>query len=436
MRLPTFRRDRIAASMTSRFLWKRRLVFWAGALAVGGISVAFARAADIAQQLFGRMTGAVWWLPVLLTPLGFLACSLIARHFIPTAQGSGIPQAIAARELKGASERTWLLAPKVVFGKIVLTVLGLLTGASVGREGPTVQVGAGIMLWVARQGGLQRERGLILAGSAAGIAAAFNTPLAGIVFAIEEMGKAYEQRTNGLVLHTVILAGLASLALAGNYTYFGASAAAPSTATDWALTVLCGVIGGAAGGLFSRGMIAGARASTRFLIKGGRWRGPALALGCGLIVAVVGLASGGGTFGTGYATAKAAIEGDAIAPTFWLAKFIATLATAVSGIPGGIFAPSLSVGAGLGGFIGQLTGHPSGLAAVLGMAGYFAGVVQSPMTAFVIIMEMTDGHANLMPLMLTAMIGYAVSRVVAPEPLYHTLSRGFLRRPAATPAAE
>jgi H+/Cl- antiporter ClcA len=426
---PLIDHRRLAASMVSRMLWKRRGVFWAGALAVGVVSVAFAAAADLAQHLFGTMRAAAWWLPLILTPAGFVACAHLARSLIPAAQGSGIPQAIAAREMRGAADRSWLLAPKVVFGKILLTVAGLLVGASVGREGPTVQVGAGLMLWVARQGHLQRERGLILAGSAAGIAAAFNTPLAGIVFAIEEMSHAYEQRTHGLVLHTVIIAGLASLALLGNYTYFGSSPTTATTVADWALTGLCGVVGGAAGGLFTRGMLSGARRSARWIVGGPKWRGLAFALGCGVVVAVVGVATDGATFGTGYSTARAAVEGGDVGPVFWIAKLIATLATAISGIPGGIFAPSLSVGAGLGGYLGEIVGHPGGLAAVLGMAGYFAGVVQSPMTAFVIIMEMTDGHANMIPLMLTVMIGYAVSRLVAPEPLYQTLARGFVRRP-------
>lgn len=136
-----------------------------------------------------------------------------------------------------------------------MTVLGLLCGASIGREGPTVQVGASIMLQAARWGGMVQARGLILAGSAAGIAAAFNTPLAGIVFAIEEMSRTYQARTNGIVLSAVIIAGLASLAIVGNYTYFGFTNATAELGRDWPLVLCCGILGGAFGACFSAGMI-------------------------------------------------------------------------------------------------------------------------------------------------------------------------------------
>jgi H+/Cl- antiporter ClcA len=216
---------RSRAMWGSRRVWQPRLVFWAGAIAIGLISVLFAVLADQAQALFHQITGdsggARSYLPLALTPLGFILCAWLAYVFFPGSQGSGIPQAIAARHLRDDDDRSHILSLRLVVGKIALTIVGLFSGASIGREGPTVQVGASLMLQVARWGGMAQARGLILAGSAAGIAAAFNTPLAGIVFAIEEMGRTYEARTNGLVLTAVILAGIASLGLLGNYTYFG-----------------------------------------------------------------------------------------------------------------------------------------------------------------------------------------------------------------------
>ena len=155
-----------------------------------------------------------------------------AHSLFPGSQGSGIPQAIAARHLKDDSVRSGLLSARLTIGKIILTLLGLACGASIGREGPTVQIGASIMLGTAKLGGIGRERGLILAGSAAGVAAAFNTPLAGVVFAIEEMSRAFESRTSGLVLIAVILAGMASLGLVGNYNYFGHSTSRGNAQSD------------------------------------------------------------------------------------------------------------------------------------------------------------------------------------------------------------
>lgn len=417
----------VPAQWVSRRIWRRRLVFWLGALSIGIISVLFAEAANWSQATFAAAAARLWWLPLLVTPLGFLACAYLARAVFPGSQGSGIPQAMAARHLRTQAERERLLSPRIMLGKIGLTLLGLLSGASVGREGPTVQVGAAIMWQAGLWSGLRHEYGLILAGSAAGIAGAFNTPIAGIVFAIEELSGSFEHRTNGLVLYGVIIAGLASRALVGNYTYFGTTTATVTGPWDWLLVIACGVAGGLAGGAFSRLLLDGTRLARRWVARGAGWRWPALAVGCGVVVAVIGLLTHGATFGTGYEQARGAVEGHGLAGSFWVAKLGATLATALSGIPGGIFAPSLSVGAGLGGWLGSLAGtQSSSLVAVLGMAGYFAGVVQAPMTAFVIIMEMTGNHANVIPLMAASVIGFGVSKLIAREKLYAGLALGFI----------
>ncbi|MFS2323876.1 chloride channel protein [Brucella sp. H1_1004] len=427
--LPLLRRSQ-AMWMNPR-LWKPRLVFWCGAIAIGLISVAFAEAADIAQGLFKNLTNgteSTWraWLPLIITPLGFMLCSWIAITCFPGSGGSGIPQAIAARHLNNPEDRSLLLSLRIAFGKIILTIAGLFSGASIGREGPTVQVGASIMLLSARIGSMEHARGLILAGSAAGIAAAFNTPLAGIVFAIEEMGRAYAARTNGLVLSAVILAGLASLGLVGNYNYFGLTTVTVGTHTDWILVASCGVIGGAFGAAFSAAALNLTKRVRRRVQKAPLRRTVMIAGMCGLAVAVIGIASGGATFGTGYDQARSAVEGLSLPPFYFIEKLMAGLLSMISGIPGGIFAPSLSVGAGLGSTIGLILGTSASLAAVLGMAGYFAGVVQAPMTAFVIILEMTGNHNNVIPLMCASMLGYGTARLVSHEPLYHALSRTFV----------
>lgn len=410
-------------------VWKPRAVFWAGALAIGGISVLFAKLADAAQHLFHGMLSAGEWtflLPLVVTPFGFALCAWLAVTLFPGAQGSGIPQAIAARHLNNPADRLRLLSIRIAFGKIVLTIAGLFFGASIGREGPTVQVSASIMLLAGRIGGMAQAKGLILAGSAAGIAAAFNTPLAGIVFAIEEMSRTYHARANGLVLTAVILSGLSALGLVGSYTYFGATSVSFTQGREWAAVLACGIAGGLLGALFSASAI---RISRR--IK--RWAQPAplkrmvmAAAACGLAVAAIGVIYGGSTFGTGYEQARGAVEGHALPPTYFLAKLAASLLSMVSGIPGGIFAPSLSVGAALGSTIGEAMGVSIALAAMLGMAGYFAGVVQAPMTAFVIILEMTDNNEGVIGLMAAAMLGYLTSRLVSREPLYHALSRVWL----------
>ena len=419
----SWRRKRWLKTTSRR--WQRQAIFLLGGVVVGAAAVALAKLADQAQLAFNLLLATSRYASLVVTPLGFALSVFLTNRFFANAQGSGIPQAIAARHLSDPRARSPLVSIRVAIGKILLTLLGLLCGGSVGREGPTVQVGASIMFALGRLSP-RRQPGLILAGAAAGVAAAFNTPLAGIVFAIEEMGRAYEARTNGLVLTAVILAGLASLGLLGNYTYFGVAKDTVAFAADWPLVLACGIIGGGVGALFSLSALKVMRRIRRWNALQPLPRALAVAAVCGLAVAIIGVASGGLTFGTGYVQARGAIEGTPLPAFFFVEKFAAGLLSMVSGIPGGLFAPSLAVGAGLGSTLGLVFGTATGTAALLGMAGYFAGVVQAPMTAFVIILEMTGNHDNVIALMCAAMLGYGTARLISNEPLYHALSRVFI----------
>lgn len=424
MRTGVLRRSR--ALIASRALWKTRLVFWAGALATGLVSVVFAVLADEAQSLFRNVIeGPDWrnWLPFVITPCGMMLCAWISTVWFPGSQGSGIPQAMAARHFRNPTDRRMLLSLRLVLGKIVLTILGLGFGASIGREGPTVQIGASLMLLSARIGGMARAKGLILAGSAAGIAAAFNTPLAGVVFAIEEMNRSAMPRTNAVILSAVIIAGAASVLLLGPYTYFGEAQSTAALPDDLGLVLACGLAGGLLGAAFSKAVLSITRRLRRFWQSRRIGRVLAVSGVAGLVVAAVGVWTDGMTFGTSYEFARAAVEGHALPQDFFLFKLIATLASTVSGVPGGLFAPSLAVGAGMGSMLGSLLSSDIGLAAILGMAGYFAGVVQAPLTAFVIVFEMTGNHGNVIPIMASSMLGYGVSRLILAESLYGALAR-------------
>jgi H+/Cl- antiporter ClcA len=413
--------------------WRMRLVFWGGALAVGVVSVAFAALATQATHLFQILLVRPWY-ALILTPFGFVLSAWVADRFFPGSQGSGIPQAIAARHMKDPEARSRLLSLRLTFGKILLTLFGLVCGASIGREGPTVQVGAAILLQAGKLGRMVSERGLILAGSAAGVAAAFNTPLAGIVFAIEEMGRAFEQRNAGLVLIAVILAGLASLGLVGNYSYFGSNASMLTVTIDWVALVACGVVGGVAGALFAKVALKGSDLLRQWSSSAPGRRALIQAGACGLVVALCGLLSHNATYGTGYEAARGAVEGGGHLPwSFAPLKMLATLASTMSGIPGGFFAPTLSIGAGLGDMIADLLHvHAPGAIVLLGMTAYFAGVVQAPITAAVIIGEMSNDTGMRLPLLLAALIGYGVSHVFQRESLYHALARNFLARQPQT----
>ena len=417
--------------------WQRQAIFLLGGIGVGAAAVALAQLADLAQHAFALLLAKSRYAVLAVTPLGFMLSAYLTIRLFPNAQGSGIPQAIAARHLTDQAARESLVSIRIAVGKVILTLFGLLCGGSVGREGPTVQVGASIMFALGRVSP-RRQPGLILAGAAAGVAAAFHTPLAGIVFGIEEMSRAFETRTSSLIIAAVIAAGLTSLALAGNYAYFGSSATSLARGTDWLAVPLCGVVGGLAGGVFSRIVIAMARGFRNPLGRAIKGHPLWFAFACGIAVAICGLVSGDTIYGTGYEQVKTALEhGSSLPQDFGVLKLLATTFAAISGIPGGIFSPSLAVGAGIGSNIASFfQDAPLGAIMLLGMVSYFAGVVQAPITAFVIVTEMTDNHGMVVPLMAAALIAHVTSRMICEEGIYHALANGFIERAARPPEAK
>lgn len=404
-------------------IWRRRIAILGGAIAIGLVALLFAALADRANDLFHAMIGRWWWLPLILTPVGFAAFVWLTLRFAPEAKGSGIPQVMAAaRDPERGLDR--LASARTAIVKFFLTVGTLLFGASVGREGPTVQIAATIMGHAHRWMRIPLRSSVYIAGGAAGVAAAFNTPLAGVAFAIEELAAAYEQRMTLLVMAAVLIAGMVSLGLAGDYVYFGEMRQTLSVTQALFVTPVAGLIGGVAGGCFSRLMLATGR--TPFRPVAWLRSRPVLFAGiCGMTVAILGVATGL-TWGTGYKTAHDVIVGGDVPLWFGAAKFLATLATAISGLPGGIFAPSLSVGAGIGDVLRSIfPGYPPGAVVLLGMVAYFTGVVRAPLTAVIIISETTASRGLMMPLLGAALMGDFAAQFVSKEKLYHGLAQRF-----------
>ncbi len=336
---------------------------------MGGLAVAMALLADKAQALFAAAVDRSPSAPFLVTPLGFALSAWLARRYFPNSGGSGIPQVIAAHQMADPARRQPLVSLRVAAGKILLLLLGLACGASTGREGPTVQVGASVMYALGRLAP-HRQPGLLIAGSAAGIAAAFNAPLAGIIFGIEEMSRSFEERTSGLILGTVIAAGLTSLALVGDYTYFGRTADDMPFGAEWLAVPVVAAAGGLCGGALQphphrgRARLARrrrARPSRRARscsrrCAGSAWRCAARART---------------TASSAPATTRprpSCYGTSALPASFGPLKFLATVLSSISGIPGGIFAPSLAVGAGLAADLHALLPMtPIGVLTILGM---------------------------------------------------------------------
>ncbi len=407
--------------------WKANLVFMLGGAAVGLAAVIMAVTSEWANHTFFQLVEENSYLPFIISPLGLILIIFLTRKYFPGSEGSGIPQVVATLELSHKDERSVLLTMRIALGKMLLCVLGLLSGASIGREGPTVHVGAAIMFSMRRFvqfRSFDMERALIITGGAAGVAAAFNTPLAGIVFAIEELSRSFEVRTRGLVLAGVMVAAIVAIAFLDNYTYFGTTHASIELSQAVVPVLVCGIACGLLGGVFSLMLIQGSR-----LIAPYRSSSPYIVAGlCGLGIAVIGFYSGHLTYGSGYAEAKAIMDNTGeIDASYGYLKLLATATSYLSGIPGGIFAPSLATGAGIGVHLSQwLVDYPYGAVILFSMVAYFAGVVQAPITAFVIVMEMTDNHALILPLMVSAYIATGISKSICKTPIYSTLADNFL----------
>ena len=395
----------------------------AGAILVGLIALLFADLANDVIAIFKAWVARIWWLPLILTPLGVAAIAIATRRFTPEGKGSGIPQVIAATEEPEKSLDT-LISLRVGIAKLLMTAAGLIAGASVGREGPTVQVSAAVMARVHRLFRVPITSGVIIAGGAAGVAAAFNTPLAGVAFAIEELASSFEQRVALLVMTAILIAGIVSLGIAGDYIYFGTMPETLGLGRTFVLAPVAGVLGGLSGGLFARLVLALTYNRERYL--GPLAKRPVLwALLCGVAIAVIGILTGV-TWGTGYAEAKAAVEGAHETLWFGPGKFAATLLSTVAGLPGGIFSPSLATGAGVGNLLCLLfPNDPRGAVVLLGMVAYFTGVVRAPLTAVIIIVESTASRGMILPLFASALIADAAGRLVCKEKLYHALAREF-----------
>lgn len=407
--------------------WKRRLLLWLGAIAVGLATTVFIKGCILAYDTFRRVLAYGSWWPLVITPCMMALLAYLTTGKLRATRGSGIPQAIASLHIEDEKFRFSMLSLRIAVGKMALTLAALLGGASVGREGPTVHVGASLMYSMGRRFGFAEPTAagrFVLAGSAAGLAAAFNAPLAGVVFAIEEMAGAYEDRMSGAIMTAVIIGGIITLGLLGNYSYFGTVQASLAIKQGWLAVVLCGVLCGMAGGLFSMIILLGGRVLSRVAAWRQRWP-VAFAFACGLALALLGMASGNNVYGTGYDQARAILQHAPNPPgeAFGAFKFLANVVSYWSGIPGGLFSPALAVGAGLGRNIAHLVpGSPVAAVALLGMAGYLAGVTQSPLTATIICMEMTANQAMVIPILAVCLIARATSALFCKKPVYHAFA--------------
>lgn len=408
-------------------LWLRESqLFFALSIVVGVlaglVAVLFTLAIDAATRYFFGLAPSHARLLVVPPLVGLVTGVLLVRVF-PGVRGSGVPQTKAAYHLQGG-----VIPWRVPVGKFITGVLCIGSGHSMGREGPSVQIGAGVASVVARWVPLspQRVKDLLPVGVAGALAAAFNTPVAAVLFALEEI----IGDMNASLLGSTVVASVASVvverAILGNEPLFRVPAYHLVHPAELLAYALLGVVGGVVSLVFCKTLLAMRRASIRLPVAT-RIVQPAVG---GLIIGGI-LVFVPQVLGVGYEHVDEALNGSLILSALVLlciVKMVATIVSYVSGNAGGVFAPSLYIGAMAGGAVGTVvhawapfpTAEP-GAYALVGMGTLFAGIIRAPMTSVFMIFEITQDYQIVVPLMVANMLSFAISRRYQPEPVYHAL---------------
>ena len=396
------------------------------AVLVGITAYLFSLMISGAQKIFMvNFTGHPVWV-ALGSPFLFVFATWLVVRFAPEANGSGIPQVLSAIHAADPQKPEILSSPlvsiKTAIFKVLSTTSGILAGASIGREGPTVQIASSVFTLAARQShrffGGSDFRSFLVAGGAAGISAAFNTPLAGITFALEEIAEATFSQFKRVVMLSVIVGGITAQALGGNYHYFGHPFIPEPSLAVIPFAVLIGLAGGVLGGCFARILT-----RPHWSILPNRWWLRALV--CGGVCSLFSFLSNGDTAGSGYEVTRKFMDNPSggLPGLFFGEKFLTTIFSYLSGMAGGIFSPSLSIGAGMGFSLAKLF-HLANLraCALIGMVAFFSGVVQAPLTAVIILMEMTDQSMLIIPFMIAAFVAHGTGKLIMPVPLYRFMA--------------
>ncbi len=371
------------------------------------------------------------WIPwiVMIPALGALACGALLARF-PEAAGSGIPQVKAAYATPGGR-----VPLRVATAKFFIGILQIGTGSSLGREGPTVQICAGLASGIGRAAGLPRKsvRRMLPVGAAAGVAAAFNAPIAAVTFAIEEIVGDLDQAVlSGVIIAAATAAAIERSVLGEEPVLHVSQAYSLEHVSSLALYAALGLFAAIVSVIFTDSLL-GLRARVRAMTAFPRWARPALGgLATGILAAIaLGWAGASGILGGGYLTLSSALGGGLTVKMLLVLcafKLAATVFSYSTGGAGGIFAPALFIGGMLGGAIGHLdqalfgaSGEQIGAFALVGMGAAFAGIVRAPITSVLIIFEMTDGYGLILPLMIANMTAYGLARRWRPTPIYEAL---------------
>jgi chloride channel protein, CIC family len=365
-------------------------------------------------------------------PAFFAAGWYSVYRYAPRAGGSGIPQVMAAIELEerrpGSASAAKLLGFRVAVVKVISSLFCVATGGAVGREGPTLQVSASVFYlfgrWFRRFTRVAAMETWLLAGAAAGLGAAFNTPLGGIVYGIEEFASKHFNRVRSTVLTAVLVAGLVSQWLVGTYLYLGFPRVGQVGLNVIPAAFVVGVVGGWLGAAFGN-----------YLFKTTQWAkyrfrsrptlaGFLIAVGCAFVLTGMRYVDHR-SLGPGNQLISQILVGDTTSNfELVIGRVLATGVSYINGCAGGIFAPCLAIGASLGSWMSTWWhGSNAVMMSMLGMIAVLTGVTRAPFTSFVLMVEMTDRHSAIFPMMLTAVVSMGSARLMGSASFYEQTKR-------------
>lgn len=409
--------------------------FWIGSLITGVFAVLYAKAFTWGEALMNLIFDWHAWMIFIITPAAFVLSWWLVKCFAPYAKGSGIPQVMAAVELANPKEHSkirHLLSLKIIVFKVLSSLALIIGGGAVGREGPTIQIAGSVFRkvneYLPEWWPKISKKNMIMTGAAAGLSAAFNTPLGGIVFAVEELSKTHINYFKTALFTAVIIAGLTSQTLAGSYLYLGY----PKTA-DVGLGIMFPVIlvSGIAGVFASQLSVIMLRinAWNKTLTKD--TEKVAFLIVCALIIASLAFFVNREILGSGKEIMERTLftkdkHEDWYMPIF---RMIGPALSFTSGGAGGIFAPALSAGASIGSVISgwiHLSRNETNVVILGGMVAFLTGVTRAPFTSAIIVLEMTDRHSLIFHLMLAGMVSSLISLMVSKRSLYDTLKMSYL----------
>lgn len=409
--------------------------FWIGSLITGVFAVMYAKIFTWGEKLMNFILDWNAWMIFIIAPIGFVLSWWLVEEFAPYSKGSGIPQVMAAVDLANPREHKKirnLLSLKIIILKVLSSLALIIGGGAVGREGPTIQIAGSVFRkvneYLPEWWPKISKKNMIMTGAAAGLSAAFNTPLGGIVFAVEELSKTHINYFKTALFTAVIIAGLTAQTLAGSYLYLGY----PKT-SDVALTVMFPVmlVSGVSGVFASQLSV--------LMLKINAWKKNLktqrahilfLVLSA-LFIASLAYFVNREILGSGKEIMDRTLFSDDKHEEWYMPLFrmIGPAVSFTSGGAGGIFAPALSAGASIGSVISgwiELTPNETNVVILSGMVAFLTGITRAPFTSAIIVLEMTDRHSLIFHLMLAGMVSSIVSLMISRRSLYDALKTTYL----------